>query len=108
VSRKTKQAARLPPPEDDDDTKDDDWVGHLRTYLQQHLVQFLAKTHLNPEHQEILKRVEQYRDKLENNFYRQHSHLDAWRKVLEKFNNRVQAAQTDFTPDSEVEEAPKK
>ena len=38
VSRKTKQAARLPPPEDDDDTEDQDWIGDLRQYLQQHLV----------------------------------------------------------------------
>ena len=58
VSRKTKQAACLPPPEDDDDdTEDEDWIGDLRMYLQQHLVQYLAKTHLSPEQQEILKRV---------------------------------------------------
>ena len=68
---------------------------------------YLAKTHLNPEHQEILKRVEQYRDKLENNFYLQYSRVDAWRKVLEKFNNRVRDTCKDFAPDSEVEEAAK-
>ena len=90
VSRKTKQVACLPPPEDDDDTEDEDWFSDLRQYLVQHLVQYLAKTHLSPDHQEILKKVvEEYRDKLQNNVYRQHSHVDAWRKVLEKFHNRV-------------------
>ena len=54
VSRKGKQN-RLPPPEDDDDTEDEDWIGYLREYLQQHLVMYLAKTHLNPEQQEILE-----------------------------------------------------
>ena len=38
VSRKTKQAARLPPPEDDDDTEDDNWISGLRMYLVRHLV----------------------------------------------------------------------
>ena len=91
VSRKSKQATRLPSPEDDDDTEDEDWIGDLRQYLQQHLVMYLAKTHLYPDQQELLKAVvQEYRDKLENNFYRQHSRVDAWRKVLEKFNNRVQ------------------
>ena len=41
VSRKAKEAARLPPPEDNDndDTEDEDWIGDLRQYLEQHLVQ---------------------------------------------------------------------
>ena len=94
VFRKTKQAARLPPPED---------------YLEQHLVQYLGKTHLTPEHQEILKEVVlEYREKLQSNYFRQHSRVDAWRKVLEKINKRVKATQKDFAPDSEVEEPPKK
>ena len=41
VSRKAKEATRLPPPKDydDDDTEDEDWIGDLRQYLEQHLVQ---------------------------------------------------------------------
>ena len=86
VARKGKQNSRIPP-EDDDDDKEDDWVKDLRRYLQQHLVMYLAKTHLNPEQHKILKEVvQQYIECLENNAYMQHSNSYAWRKVLEKYN----------------------
>ena len=110
VSRKGKEASRLPPPEDDNEaTEDEDWIKSMRTFLAQNLIIYLTKTHLSPENQEVLKDVvKEYRDKLQRNVYRQHSHVDAWRKVIEKFNYRTRGTREGFLPDSDVEATPKK
>ena len=90
VSKKSKQALQLPPPEDDEETEDESWERPLSACLAQNLIMYLTKTNLSPENQEILKGVvQEYQDKLENHFYRQHSKVDAWHKVLEKFNHRM-------------------
>ena len=66
---------------------------------------YLTKTHLSPENQEVLKDVvEEYRDKLQRGVYRQHSKVDAWNKVLERFKQR--AKREGFAPDSKIEATP--
>ena len=93
VYRKGNEASRLPPSEDGggvEEQKSMRWERSMGAFLSQNLISYLTKTHLSPENQEILKEVvKEYDQKLENHFYSEHSHTDAWHRVLEKFNHRT-------------------
>ena len=109
--KSTKQASRLPPPDDYEDsqaTEDEDWIEDLRTYLKNHLQNYLNTTHLDQDKQDLLKSVVHgYRNQLARNRFDKHSRNDAWNAVLELYKKELRGDRNDFAPDSDIEEPPK-
>ena len=101
--------AKKPPPPDDVDsqaTEDEDWVEDLREYLKNHLQCYLEVTDLDQDRKDLLKRVVYgYRNQLTRNRFDKHSRNDAWKSVLEIYNQHLQT-KTPFDPDSDIENPP--
>ena len=95
--------------EEDDEEEGDEWISDLKRFLGQQLVKYLTNKKLKAEDEELLRDiVQKYKEKLDNHVYIKHTNAQAWGKVIEQFRKATQAQQTDFAPDSEVEELPKK
>ena len=108
-TKSTKQASRLPPPDDYEDsqaTEDENWIEDLREYLKNHLQRYLEVTHLNQARQDLLKSVVQgYRNQLGRNRFDKHSRTDAWRSILEIYNQHLRT-KTVFDPNDDIDQPP--
>ena len=91
---------------DDEDTEDENWVEDLREYLKNRLQEYLEKAGMDQRRKNLLTSVVQgYRNQLGRNRFDKHSRNDAWKSVLEIYNQHLRT-KTPFDPDSDIEDPP--